>query len=117
MATSEIASDTLRHLRTRADDMRARPYAYTRDEVDLVDGAADTIEELLGRITTLEEGRDLALWLTPKALREAYDDAPEEFNPTIAMSDEALVEIGQGILDGVYNEYRRLLSEALGMAS
>lgn len=55
------------------------------------------------------DDHSLALWVTPDAIREAYEDEDDADNPTIGKTDEELAKVGFGILDGIYDEYRRLL--------
>lgn len=55
----------------------------------------------------------LALTVTPEAIRQAFADGDDAENPTLDMTDEQLAEVGWAILDGIYDEYRRLLDLAI----
>jgi hypothetical protein len=53
----------------------------------------------------------LALWLTPDAIRQAFADGAGD--PTENLTDDQLREVGYEVLDGIYDEYRRLLDVTL----
>lgn len=54
MATTTHPVDALDELRAEVLRMKRQPQAYSRATIDLVDDAADVIEDLLKRIDTLE---------------------------------------------------------------
>lgn len=56
---------------------------------------------------------NLALWLTPAAIRDAFEDASEGEDPTADMTDEQLEEVGYEVLDGIHSTYRVLLDAAI----
>lgn len=89
-------------------------YSRAVAATDNVRAAGRIIENILrgdGKVKDTE----LALWFTPKAIREHFEDDSEGEIVT-ALSDEELTSIGEAALfdDGIYRAFHEALVSALG---
>lgn len=89
--SDSIAADVLRNLRANVGRMKTQRQAYSSATVNMVDDAADTIEDLLTRVATLERQRNQARTRARSIEVLEWEQAGPPENPALQLHSQVTI--------------------------